>query len=98
MKKIVNLTSVCPEAIKNLEALFYEVTTKEKILSLALNQTDLNKSTSSMFDKFYEEYKEIYKQYTNAQQSFYKEYVIQHEENHSTWEIQFDSGDLILYD
>ena len=97
--KVINLTNVCGDAIKNLERLHYESMTKERIMGMALGTTGQN--NSSAMESFYQDYYNSFVEYEKAKQSFYNTYVAEYAKGMSsraTWEINFTTGDLTLYD
>ena len=97
--KVINLTNVCGDAIKNLERLHYEAMTKERIMGMAL--ATMGKNNSTAMESFYEDYYKSFVEYEKEKQNFYNTYVAEHAKGMSsraTWEINFTTGDLSLYD
>lgn len=97
MKKvIINLKEKHHDEFFRLKKSFYDATTKEKILSLALtNGIDVESNT---FQQFYDSYKISFEIYDNIKNEFYREIVSKYEEEgFKTWEVQFDNEDLIFY-
>ena len=97
MAKVINLKNVCPDEITKLERHHYETTTNERILGVAL--ATAGQTSSVAIDTFYDAYYVSYVAYERAKQEFFDKYIATHvEDPHSSWEINFVTGDLTLYD
>lgn len=97
MSKTINLKNVCPEEISKLEKCHYESATKERILGIALSTS--GQSSNMAIETFYQSYYDSFVNYEKVKQEFYDKYISSHVETpHSSWEINFVTGDLILYE
>ena len=99
MTKVINLMDTCRDAIENLEKAHYECLSKEKIMGTALAVS--NRNSNMAINAFYEEYYNAFVNYEKAKQAFYVNHVAEHAQGVSstaTWEINFSTGDLTIYD
>lgn len=87
----------CTEgALKDLEKLYYEATTRERILALTLANDSLN--LTGTFNKYYSEYQEVYQKYEECKSNFYEVYIHPHVENYVSWEVNFSKKTVMLYE
>lgn len=97
ISKTIELLTVCPDEITDLERLHYEIVTKERILGITLSNS--NSSLTDCFNEYYKDYFETFKEYEAKKNYFFKTYIAPHVTDiHSNWEIDFTSGEVVLYE
>jgi hypothetical protein len=84
------------EALRELEKLYYESTTRERILALTLANDSLN--LTGTFNKYYNEYQTVFQQYEECKSKFYDAYIHPHAEHYSSWEVNFTKKVVVLYE
>ena len=96
----INLKNKCSEDLAELERLHYESVTKEKVIGAALAASN-GKGNNAAIDNYYNDYYNSFVQYEKTKQLFFKNHIAEYTTNlpeYTTWEINFATGDLILYD
>ena len=98
MSKKISLLELCSEdEIIQLEQLYYESTTKERIVSLALTMA---KNPNIDINPYYEKYLQTFIKYDKAKQEFYnkylKDFITQGVDKY--WEINFVEKVVYIYD
>ena len=80
-----------------LEKLYYEVTTKERILSLSLT---LNNGEQELFSSnYYSNFVETFKEYDWLKQNFYEKYVkLIQQDTDKYWEVNFNKKAIVFYE
>jgi hypothetical protein len=95
--KEIDFSSICPDFLTNLERLHYEVLTKERILAMTLANSTTG--LSAMFDEYYKEYSEAFKEYETKKDEFYRTYLSQHVLPSSvSWEVNFLTSTVSIYE
>lgn len=98
--RVVTLSEIkCPEGVlTNLERLHYEVISHERILALTLGNETVN--LEGAFKTYYEDYMNIYKEYDVAKSELYNFYLtnIENIESYHSWEVDFRTKTVILYE
>lgn len=95
MLKIIPINDNCLEQINEVQRAEFEVTARENILRLMM---DNNQKQSIYYKAIWNEYIEQLKQYINIKNKFYTLYVEDIAKNlkASKWGIDFDRKELIL--
>lgn len=95
MLKIIPINDNCLEQINELQRAEYEVTARENILRLMVNN---NQKQSIYYKEIWNEYIEQLKQYVNIKNKFYILYVEDIAKNlkANKWGIDFNRKELIL--
>ena len=95
--KEIDFSDICPDLLKDLERLHYEVLTKERILAITLANSTTG--LSAMFDEYYKEYSEVFKEYETKKDELYHTYQSQYAfPSSATWEINFLTSTVSIYE
>lgn len=96
MKKIIDLTNF-QEDVNTLERLHYETNARENIIALMTNNGMMN---SSSYEKYWNEYMELFKEYQKAKDAIADKFVTPEvgEDANASWEINFEKKVITIYD
>ena len=95
MTKVIPIDNEYLDQLNKLERAYLEVTARENILHLLINN---NQKQSIYYQEIWNEYIQYLKQYGDVKNQFYINYIKQfaQDNNAINWTVDFDRKELIL--